>query len=113
MKAKKINFGAGQGNKSTLDKAYNRHVNNLRETLDEEKQERWETYNAIIQELINEGKIEIFTEIKYRVTDGEDPNDVILDIIEKNGDDINGLIWFLKRRIEEYQESDYIRRFFE
>ncbi len=51
--------------------------------------------------------------MKYRLTDGEDPNKVILDIIEREVDEINGLIWILKRRIEDYIEDDYIKRFYE
>ncbi len=113
MDANKFLFKASQGKNTTLDKAYYRHINNLIETLDEEKEARWETYNMIIQELINEGKSYYFNEIKYRLTDGEDPNSVILDIIERDEEGINGLIWFLKRRIEEYLEEDYLRKFYE
>lgn len=113
MEANNFFIKAGQGKNSTLDKAYYRHINNLIETLDEEKEGRWETYNMIIQELINEGKSYYFNEIKYRLTDGEDPNMVMLDIIERDGETVNGFIWFLKRRIEEYLEDDYLRRFYE
>ena len=113
MKANRTKTKASQGKNSTLDKAYNRHIIKLFNELDEEKQERWETYNIIIQELINEGKLDTFSEIKYRVTDGEDPNDVILEIIERYGDEMNTIVWFLKRRIEEYQEDDNLRRFYE
>ena len=111
MKANQHKLKAGQGKYSTLDKAYNKHISNLSEQLDEEKQERWETYNIIIQELINEGKLDSYSEIKYRLTDGENPNDVLLDVIDRYVDEVNGLIWFLKRRIEEYQEDDNLRRF--
>lgn len=113
MEANNFFIKAGQGKNSTLDKAYYRHINNLIETLDEEKEGRWETYNMIIQELINEGKSYYFNEIKYRLTDGEDPNTVMLDIIERDGETVSGLIWFLKKRIEEYLEDDYLRRFYE
>ena len=37
----------------------------------------------------------------------------MLDIIEREGDEINGLIWFLKRRIEEFIEDDYLRMFYQ
>lgn len=113
MKANRFLLKASQSKNSTLDKAYNRHISNLLEKLDEEKEERWETYNMIIQELIDNGKLESFSEIKYRLTDGEDPNDVILEVIERYVDEMDGMVWFLKRRIEEYQEEDYLRRFYE
>lgn len=113
MEANKFLLKAGQGKSTTLDKAYSNHINRVIETLDEEKEGRWETYNIIIQELINEGKGNYFSEIKYRLTDGEDPNQVMLDIINREVDEVNGVIWFLKRRIEEYLEDDYLRRFYE
>ena len=113
MEANNFLLKAGPGKKTALDKAYYKHIHTILPTLDEEKEERWETYNIIIQELINEGKGEYFKEIKYRLTDGEDPNQVILDIVSRGVDDTNGLIWFLKRRIEEYIEDDYLRKFYE
>jgi hypothetical protein len=113
MESKNFIFMGGQGKKTTLDNAYFKHINNIIETLDEEKELRWETYNTIVEELINQGKGEYFEEIKYRFTDGENPNQVMLDIIEKEIDEVNGLIWFLKRRLEEYLEDDYLRRFYE
>jgi EAL domain-containing protein (putative c-di-GMP-specific phosphodiesterase class I) len=111
MKANNFPITASKGKRTTLDKAYSRHITNVLETLDKEKEERWETYNVIIQELIDEGKIDYFKEIKYRLTDGEDPNKVMLEIIERDGDEAGGLIWILKRRLEEYLEDDYLKSF--
>ena len=113
MEANNFLIKAGQGKKTTLDKAYYKHINWVIETLDEEKEARWETYNIIIQELIDGGRGKDFEEIKYRITDGEDPNKVMLDIIERDIDGVSSLIWFLKRRIEEYLEDDYIKGFYE
>jgi len=113
MEANNFLIKAGQCKTTTLDKAYSKHINNIIKTLDEEKEGRWETYNIIIKELIKEGKGDYFPEIKYRITDGEDPNKVILDIIERNVDEVNGLIWFFKKRIEEYIDDDFMRRFYE
>lgn len=112
MEANNFLMKAGQGKRTALDKAYYKHINTVLENLDEENQIRWETYNIVIQELINQGKTNYFQEIKYRLTDGEDPNDVMLDIIERESDEIDGLIFFFKRRIEEYREDDYLKRFY-
>jgi hypothetical protein len=60
---------------------------------------------------LNQNKYEYVNEIKYRITDGEDPNIVILDIIERDSDNIDSVTWFFKRRIEEYIEDDYFKRF--
>lgn len=111
MKAKKVNLGANQGKESVLDKAYKKHVKVVLDTEDEEIQARWETYQIIFEELVREGKEEYLNEIKYRLTDGEDPNQVILDIIDRDNDNIGGLIFFFKRRIEEYIQDDNLRRF--
>lgn len=112
MEANNFLFKANQGKTTLLDQAYHKHIKSIIETLDEEKEARWETYNLVIQEFINQGKDSYFNEIKYRLTEGEDPSQVILDIIEREGDSVNGLIWFLKRRIEEYIEDDFLRRFY-
>lgn len=98
--------------KSALDKAYSKHINTILDTIDEENESRWETYNLIIQELINQGKGDYFKEIKYKLTDGENPNKVILDIIEREVDEPDNLIWILKKRIEEYLDEDNIKRFY-
>jgi hypothetical protein len=110
MEAKNFLFKSGHGKQTTLDKAYYKHIHCILDTLDEESEIRWETYNLII-ELITCENHDYFSEIKYRITDGENPNDVILDIIERNIDNSDSLIWFLKRRVEEYREEDFFKRF--
>jgi hypothetical protein len=97
--------------KSTLDKAYYNHINNILSTLNEEEEGRWEIYSVIIQQLVGQGKEDYFKEIKYRLTDGEDPNSVILDIINRESEDMDSLTWFFKKKIEEYVEDDYLKRF--
>lgn len=102
----------GHGKKSTLDKAYNQHLKNIINTLDEDIQTRWETYSFIIERLIEEGKEIYLKEIKYRLSDGENPNVVILDILERESDHMDGLVWMLKKRIEEFLEEDFFRKFY-
>jgi hypothetical protein len=111
MEAKNFLLTAGNGKKSTLDKAYNKHINCVLQTLDDELEFRWETYNLIITQLVKEDKINYFKEMKYRLTDGENPNEIILDILEREAENMDSLVWFLKRRVEEYMEEDYFKRF--
>lgn len=111
MNAKNLLLTANQGKRTTLDKAYNNHIKIVLNTLNEEEENRWETYNLVISELKSQSNKDYFKELKYRLTDGEDPNEVLLDIINKANDDVSGLVWFLKRRIEEYLEDDYFKRF--
>jgi hypothetical protein len=103
---------ASKRKKTILDKVYSSHIYNIISNLDEEEEDRWETYNLIITELLNTDSKDYFDEVKYRLTDGENPNQVILDIINRDLDNVNGLVWLLKRRIEEYIEEDFIRRFY-
>ena len=49
------------GNKSNLDRAYNKHINKVLTNLDEEQESRWETYGVIIQELIKNKKENLLT----------------------------------------------------
>ena len=105
---------ASKSKKTILDKAYNQHISTIISNLNDDEEARWETYNLIITELLNNDYQGYFDEVKYRLTDGENPNQVILDIINRDLDnvDVNGLVWLLKRRIEEYIEEDFIRRFY-
>lgn len=100
------------GNKSNLDRAYNKHINKVLTNLDEEQESRWETYGVIIQELIKNKKENLFKEIKYRISDGENPNEVFLSILDTNLENIDGITWILKKRIEEYLEEDFFRSFY-
>lgn len=112
MEAKNTLLTSCGNGKTILDKAYNKHILNVINSLDEEKGDRWETYNLIASELSKNNGKDYIKEIKYRLTDGEDPNFVMLDIIERENEIIGGLIWFLKRRIEEYVDDDFFKRFF-
>jgi hypothetical protein len=102
----------GHGKKSTLDKAYNQHLRNVLHTLDEDLEARWETYSFVIELLIEEGKQHYLNEIKYRFSDGENPNEVILDILERESEHMDGMTWMLKRRVEEFLEEDFFKRFY-
>jgi hypothetical protein len=101
-----------QTNKTRLDKLYYDHVNCLLNNLDEDEEIKWETYGLIIENLLNQGHKNILKEVKYRMTDGENPNAILLDIIQRHSDTVDGIIWFLKRRIEEYLEEDFYKKFF-
>ena len=101
----------GSGVYNSLDRGYEEYLNEVLSDDDDEVIGRWETYNLIMDELISDGKIDIFNEIRYRFTDGEDPNEVILDVILRLGESTS-LMWFMKKRIEDYIEDDFINRFY-
>ena len=102
---------SGSGKYSNLDKEYNKFLRNIILDLKDDMIYRWETYNLIMEELIKDNKVDTFEEVKYRLTDGENPNEVMLNIItrEKNN---NGLLWLMKKRIEDYIEEDFFSRFY-
>jgi len=102
---------SGSGKYSNLDKEYNKFLRNIILDLKDDMIYRWETYNLIMEELIKDNKVDTFEEVKYRLTDGENPNEVMLNIItrEKN---TNGLLWLMKKRIEDYIEEDFFSRFY-
>lgn len=112
MDSNNLLFKASKVKKTVLDKEYNRHINNIISTLDEENESRWETYNLIIDSLTHNDYNEYINEVKYRLTDGENPNEIMLDIIERNSLDLDDLIWLLRKRIEEYIEEDFIKKFY-
>jgi len=103
---------SGSGKNSNLDKAYNKLINNLLVEMNEETEERWETYNLIIKELFQIDNGKYFEEIKYRLTDGEDPNYLLLEIASRyNQDELSFLVTFLLKRVEEYLDEDFFKRF--
>ena len=111
MEANDFKLRARRGKQTMLDKAYSKYINTVLDTIDEEQEMRWETYNLIIEELINDNFLDYFEELKYRITDGEEPSVVLLEIINREQDGVSGLVWSLKRRLEEYIDEDYFNRF--
>lgn len=102
----------GSGKNTNLDKAYTKLINDVLVKNDEDTEERWETYNLIIKEFFDIDGCKYFQEIKYRFTDGEDPNEVILDIASRYSQhELSFLAGFLLKRVEEYVEEDFFKRF--
>lgn len=101
------------GKTTLLDKEYKKLINNLIKNSTEDEEIRWETYNLIIKELISVNGFEYFEEIKYRFTDGESPNRVLLDVVSRyKTEELSYLILFLVGRVEEYVEEDFFKRFY-
>lgn len=101
----------GSGTYSNLDKEYNKFINKTLRELDEDKDNRWNIYNLIIDELIRLELHTVFEEIKYRLTDGEDPNTIMFDVVNRENFQ-SELTWFLKNKIEEYIENDFYDLFY-
>ena len=94
-----------------LDKIYQKHITCILKTLDENIETRWEVYNLIICHLHKNTGKDYLSEVKYRLTDGENPNDIIMSIIERENDGVDNLIWSLKKRVEGFIDEDFFKRF--
>jgi len=92
---------------SRLDRLYRKFVTHNFNNLDENSIGRWEVYNVIMNELFTLGEYVSIQEIKYRFTDGENPNLVMMDMINKFCED-NHLIWLMKPSIVYFIEEDLI-----
>lgn len=102
----------GSGRYSNLDKEYSKFLENtLNNIYDDAILYRWETYNLIMSELIELGENKLFDEIKYRFTDGENPNEVILDILNRTPN-ASGFLWLIRKRISEYIDEDFENEFY-
>ena len=112
MLTKNFLLNSAKSKKTTLDKEYNNHIYNILNSSTEEKKNRWEIYDLVISELIKQGDIDYFKEFKYRLTDGENPNEIILDFIDRDTDNVTSLVWSLKNRIEQFLDEDIYDRFF-
>lgn len=112
MLTKNFLLDSTQRKRTTLDKEYYNHINNILNSSDEEKKNRWEIYDLIIIELMKQENTDYFKELKYRLTDGENPNEILLEFINRNNDDMNSLVWSLKDRLEQFLDEDIYDRFF-
>lgn len=109
---KNTNLNTGTGSKDNiLDKMYEQLIKDSIDNINEEQEIRLETYDLILYELKREEDYKTYDEIKYRITDGEPPNQVFYDIILR-GDYSSSLIWLFKVRIEEFIEEDSYSRFY-
>jgi hypothetical protein len=109
MKNFNLTIKPTSGKFNKLDKLYRDFATNLINDS-QEYVDRWEVYNVIMDELIKIGEYSHFEEVKYRMTDGENPNLVIIDILNKFAS-INELFWLLRPVIENFIEDDYVNRF--
>jgi hypothetical protein len=89
-----------------LDKEYDKVLFLIKNNLGESADDRFDIYLVVIDEL---KKHKMLSEFKYRLTDGEEINQLILDIINKNKS--NDVLWFLKDKIEIFLEEDFIKKF--
>ena len=105
-------FQASQSKKTTLDKAYKKHMVNILNSFDEEEESKWETYSMIVNSLSKVKNENILQEIKYRLTDEENINDILLSIIDRHVLEVDGLVWFLKKRLEDYLEDEFLKKFY-
>lgn len=112
MLTKNFLLNSAQRKRTTLDKEYNNLITNVLNSADEEKKNRWEIYDLIISELMKQGNTDYFKELKYRLTDGENPNEILLDFINRDTDDMTSLVWSLKDRLEQFLDEDIYDRFF-
>lgn len=110
MKDFNITIKAGTGKFNNLDKEYNNFITLTMTNVDAETKLRWETYSIIMDELLNIGMVDCFEEAKYRLTDGENPNVVLIDMIDRNKN-ASGLLWFIRKRVQEYMDEDFYNRF--
>ena len=110
MNTSKLTIKAGSGSYSFLDKTYEIFIRNLFSNSDEDTYERWLTYDTIIKELILLDKLNYFDELKYRVTGGDNPIDVLMDIINKDNE-TRTYLWTHLQKLKEYKNEDLTKRF--
>lgn len=91
-----------------LDKIYNKFVstNIIKNELDEEK---WEIYKSLFSLFKNE-YTNIAEEIQYRITGGENPNKVFLDILNREKD-LPIEISMYKSSLIDIENKEWIEKF--
>lgn len=91
-----------------LDRDYNKFIENLYDIHSEDLMNRLEIYNAVINELTTLDEQQTINELKYRITDGENPNSVILDIINRYSVESH-FMWLMSKNIEQFIYEDLIK----
>jgi hypothetical protein len=104
----KIKMGLGKYN--ALDREYSRYICNNLKKNDDTINDRFELYNLIMVELSEIGDKQSFDEVKYRVTDGEDINFVMLDIVKRYLD-TNIILYSTYTEILEYISKDLTEKY--
>lgn len=110
MKDFNFTIKTGSGKYSKLDKLYQKYLLNIIENLDDNHLHRFDVYDVIVNELIKMGEDKSFGELKYRLTDGENPNLVMLDIVNRY-ENQNAMIWLMGREIYKFMDEDIFSRF--
>ena len=102
----------GFGRCLNLDKEYNRYLEKtINKIQDDDILYRWDIYNLIMEELIELDKLDLFDEVRYRITDDEDPNHVMIDVLDK-AEVLSGFLWLIKKRIKFFIDEDFENRFY-
>lgn len=102
----------GFGRCLKLDKEYNRYLEKeLNKIQNDDILHRWDIYNLIMEKLIDLNKLDLFDEVRYRITDEEDPNYVMLDVLNKS-EVLSGFLWLVKKRIKFFIDEDFENRFY-
>ena len=105
-----LNFGLKES--KILNKTFNNLITKMLHQMDDSELSRLTTYDIILNEWIDEEKMTYLDELKYRVTDGENINQVLLDIIKN--DEIPSYICInQKHTLKEYLSEDTFKVFYE
>jgi len=99
----------GYSYNSYLNTAYRHFLLTIR-GLSESEILRWENYSMIADELLSLELYNEFEELKYRLTDNENPNEVIIDILSKI--EVSTLLSCLRHNVYQYIEEDKYSRFY-
>lgn len=106
----KFSIKRGVGKYNLLDRTYEKFIKNALNMCDESNIERWELYSLMMDELLVMGKDKYFEEAKYRMTEGENPNKVMLSIYDRDKDTRENFKNYINK-LNFYFEEDLIMRF--
>lgn len=101
---------SGYGKYSVLDKEYNNLILSVLSSGEEREIKRWEVYNIIMGELLHIDEYASFEEVKYRITDGDDPIEVFMSIVNKHKK-ISTILCGLSNTILDYKYKDKFMTF--
>jgi hypothetical protein len=105
-----LNFGSSES--KTLNRDFNNLISKMLQDMSDEEILRVYTYDIILNEWLMEDKVSYLDEFKYRLTDGEDINEIFIDIILK--DELPSNICKSQIMVlEDYISEDKLKIFYE
>ena len=111
MKSSDFTIRDGFETHTYLDKEYNKFIYKTIRELSDSDENKWIIYKLILKDLVDLKLISFIKEFKYRLTDKEDPNLIMLDIIKRDKFE-SSMFWYYQCKLDYFLEYEFSKQFY-